>query len=189
MTPPPGDLIQEINNLKALIDSMKMWLRSIPVEWMDHHLNYESLKVQMMRDMKEWLLKIPPPWLSELDNIHPKKTSSLHGDQDEKEDLLREQPEVVVVPEETSSKGGVKPVEIKEEIKEGEKKDDDVKKASGVGALGTFKLLPTPTPNVMAAFISILVWIGIFSIGCSALFSIQGPKGFVDKGLTISKEY
>ncbi|CAD7966512.1 unnamed protein product [Amoebophrya sp. A120] len=61
-------------------------------------------------------------------------------------------------------------------------------KVAVVGLTG-YTFFPTPSPNVLAAFFALLLWIMIFLTGFCALFSVETPSKFVEKGLMMSKEY
>eukprot|EP00392_Amoebophrya_sp_AT5.2_P002748 g2753.t1 len=61
-------------------------------------------------------------------------------------------------------------------------------KATVIGLTG-YTFFPTPTPNVLAAFVAGLLWLMIFLVGFCALFSLETPTKFVEKGLNMAKEY
>lgn len=58
-----------------------------------------------------------------------------------------------------------------------------------IPALATYTLFPTPTPNVLAGFLATVLWLSIFCCGFCALFGLQTPGKFVEKGLMMNKEY
>lgn len=58
-----------------------------------------------------------------------------------------------------------------------------------VAALSGFTLLPTPSPNALAGLFAGILWISIFLTGFCCLFSLEGQSKFVEKGLSMAKEY
>lgn len=65
------------------------------------------------------------------------------------------------------------------------KKDDAAKKMK---LLKTLTLFPAPTPNFLAAFFAGILWLMIFCTGFCALFGVETPNKFVEKGLMMNKE-
>lgn len=59
----------------------------------------------------------------------------------------------------------------------------------GKKALTAFVLFPTPSPNVLAGLLAGLFWLTIFFLGFCALYGVEGPSKFVEKGLLMTKEY
>lgn len=53
----------------------------------------------------------------------------------------------------------------------------------------TLTLFPSPTPNFLAALLAGVLWLSIFCTGFCALFGLETPQKFVEKGLVMSKEY